>query len=1479
MEMTKKVIPVLFFILSLGLSQLSAQISASDTVGCAPLVGVQFTGVAGASNVKWDFKDGNTAIINTPTNTFVNPGTYVVLYTATVGGSPVNYSIKIHVYGKPTASFTATPPTKGCVPLSVSFQSTSTGGGGVPIVTYAWTFGDGGGLGTQNPNYTYTLAGQFDVQLKITDKNGCIASIKLPKFISTSQKPNPVISSNPVSTTSCSAPFSVTFNGSSSTSNSGTSPTLTYSWTFGNGNNSAVAAPPQQTYTANGTFPVTLTVSDDNNCSNAVIQNVKIGKPVATFLVKDSVCKAVVFNSTGSTGILSWDFGDSQTGAGSSPSHTYTTGGTYTVHLHVTQGSCVNDTTRKIFVEDPKASFTSAPTYACSVPEIIRFTSTSTGVVPGSIYGWTFVTGAPAVPKYSLSTGASALPSPSVTVTDNDTNRFTIDHRDIIINATLTITTPQGCKTTISHTSIDSVFLPTGIIQPDKSRGCVPLQVAFSDSSVSYDPIVNWNYDFGDGTAHVITTTKTVVNHTYNIPGIYQARVVITNKRGCIDTSYVVVIYVGAKPTPNFTVAPTTVCVKTPVVFTNTSTAAPGSPIDTWHFYADNGFYMSSCYTDPNPTYSFGNSTGAQQITLVTCSRGCCDSLTKGAALTVNGPLVKYTAQVDCKTPNNYTFTGDIKGATSWIWNFGDGSPVVNTTTQNNITHNYTTTGNFQSYLIGHSNSTGCADDTFKLMIYVKHIKAILKSDTTVCSTAMGSFDASPSVDVFTLGNNGYVWLWNDNTPPTIGSSPIVTHQFSAPGFYYVKLIVTDENGCRDTTLSKKVKVSSVTAKFKPDHFNGCIPWTVNFTDQSISDTTLTNWSWNFGDGSPAGSGKNPSHTYVSAATNYTVQVTATNILGCSNTFSAILTPSNPNAGFSANVTQRCAGDSVHFLPVVTIDKSYSWTFGDNGTSTSVSPWHKYTASGTYTVSLTVKDSIGCMKTSTQNNYISVQDYPKVGFSSSLDSSKNLCAPVVATFKDTSLASVFLSRSWNLGTGGATVNSQTVSNPYQLPGTDTVSLTVTTTFGCAATLKKIYTIYGPKADFDLAPSTICKGAKVTFTIKDTSEVFTYHWYFGDGHDTTALSPVGHTFNFHPTGGIDNVTLVFWSAGTTCKTSITHPFNIRQIVSDFKRNNELTKLDTIHCLGSTDLFTNTSTGATSFIWHFGDGTTSTVNNPPHTYTVPGTYTVSLDINDAASGCADTLNKKIIVNPIPHAVATGRDTCLGKPVFLTSSGGLTYFWSPSAGLSANNVQNPVATPTVSTTYTVTVTDANGCTDDTTATVNVILPIPKVIFDTSIVIGQTAPLAYIISPSNDYTYTWSPTDSLSCKTCPNPKANPLVNTTYTLTVSDKFGCFTSTSTYEVIILPETSLDVPTAFTPNGDGINDIVFVKGWGIKKLLEFNIYNRWGELVFSTTDIDTGWDGYYKGVLQNVETYAWTAKVETYLSGKQITKKGFVKLLR
>jgi gliding motility-associated-like protein len=1463
-----------FFLLCLHVSVLS-QISAAHVTGCAPLVQDSFKGIIGSSNILWNFGDGSSATLLNPVHTYASPGSYNVTYTATVGGSPITQTLTVVVHGKPTPLFTAAPPVKGCIPLAVTFHDNSTGGGGSPIVSWQWAYGDGGINSTNaaNQTYTYTVGGQFSVTVKVTDANGCDSSLTIPNLINVSQKPTIVLTTSPNPAASCLPPLTVTFTSTGTTSHSTTNPALTYLWNFGSGT-STVANPPSQTYTTTGVFPVKLIVTDNNNCSDTVTRNVIIQNPHASFSTNDTVCLRTSFTNTSTGGsVFVWDYGDGTTGAIST--HTYTASGYYPVKLTVYNGSCFDDTTITVYVEKPVANFSFSPTYMCKLPKVITLNNMSTPT-GGSTYQWGFWEN---YTQYVFSPTGSISVNPSFTITNIDTNRYSIyslnDHDSI----TLTITTARGCKDHLKIYFADSIFLPTARYMPDIYEGCVPLTVHFYDSSRSKEPITLYDYNFGDGSPHVTGNPNPV--HTYTNTGIYYPTLIIHNAGGCGDTSYRIKIQVGRPPAASFSLTPTNICIGDTVHFTDTTPASDS--VDSWHYYGDGGFFASACYNTPNSGWPFTHATGPQTVSLVACFRGCCDTSTQTNAVTVKGPLGTFIAAMDCDSPMVYTFTGTFSDAQNWTWNFGDGNTVATTTVTTEV-HTYTATGDYMVHLTSFNGSTGCNPYKDSIKIHVRNIEADFLFDTLLCTSVGHAFNASPSNNVYTYGNNGYTWLWGDGTHPDLTSNPITTHSFTPSGIYTVTLIVKDKNECSDT-VRKKIKAFSGAASFTSKN-TICAHDSIAFINTSVADTTIKHYQWTFGDGG-TDTVKNPSHVYNitnPSITNFTVSLTITTALGCVSNFTKVIVISRPNASFnSVSTTNICVGDSVHFSKSTSYP-GLLWSFGDGTTlnGTTQQPWHPYTTAGVYTITLTVTDSIGCKDTKS-NAVANVQNYPHAVITSPAFHTPNLCYPYQATFTDNSTNANPGSppRSWNLGTGQTVTPGLSVGTIYSTPGTYTITLVEITSNGCKDSTKNVITVLGPVADFTLAPGTICKGQSIHFNIKDTTDVYTWHWDFGDGHDTTKSSPVNHTFNFHPPGGMTNVTLVYWSSDSSCVQTKVYPINIYQVISDFNRNHELTMVDTAHCLGLIDHFYNISTNADSYGWVFSDGLTSHKDTVTHTFASPGTYSVELYIKNNTTGCVDTLVKKMYIFPPLNASAIGDSICRGSGGQVTASGGVIYHWGPAAGLSDTTIASPVANPAITTTYSVIATDANGCKDTAFAFVYVQQPPTTITYTTSIIIGQTTQLpGEMPAPNIGFTYTWTPTTDLSCVHCPTPVCSSTVDISYVEYISDIMGCFTSQSTFTVYVEPLSSVDVPTAFTPNGDGTNDVVYVAGWGIKKLNYFKIFNRWGELVFETTDIKVGWDGTYRGVPQNTETYVYEASVEPYIdSNKPVVKKGTIKLLR
>lgn len=277
----------------------------------------------------------------------------------------------------------------------------------------------------------------------------------------------------------------------------------------------------------------------------------------------------------------------------------------------------------------------------------------------------------------------------------------------------------------------------------------------------------------------------------------------------------------------------------------------------------------------------------------------------------------------------------------------------------------------------------------------------------------------------------------------------------------------------------------------------------------------------------------------------------------------------------------------------------------------------------------------------------------------------------------------------------------------------------------------------------------------------------------------------------------------------------------------------------------------------------------------TYVVTGT-----------NGCFTTTDTMTVtVNPGVNASASGGTTiCPGDTVQLSSSGGITYSWSPQEGLSDPSSQNPLAVVFTTTMFTVLVTNQFGCTDTANVTINV-YDIPEVtvsptdpstpgINDTTIYLGNSLTL----DATGGVTYSWSPPLYLDDPNISSPYCDhPQDTITYYVTVTSAEGCKTIDSIV-VNVRWDALVMVPSAFSPDNNGFNDLLHLLVRGIFTLDHFYVYNRWGTVVFQTNDVNAGWDGKYKNVVQPVGVYVYSV-MGTDHDGNTVQRQGNVTLVR
>jgi gliding motility-associated-like protein len=446
-----------------------------------------------------------------------------------------------------------------------------------------------------------------------------------------------------------------------------------------------------------------------------------------------------------------------------------------------------------------------------------------------------------------------------------------------------------------------------------------------------------------------------------------------------------------------------------------------------------------------------------------------------------------------------------------------------------------------------------------------------------------------------------------------------------------------------------------------------------------------------------------------------------------------------------------------------------------------------------------------------------------------------------------------------------------------------------------------------KLAFNLAGVGAGLKASIKGTVRDTSGCvpmtvdFTdtlaqgksYVWDFGDG--TTPVKSTNATISHNFTQvGIYKVMLVAIDS-STCNIADTTYINMHVRNDDASLSFVSNKIPP--CDKLTFEFDNTSTGPASkpfsnksFTWDFGDGTKLAAGSGivTHMYAVGGAYNVKLTLNDTNyCNSPDSLIKQISLSPnvIANFTFPAAACAPFSAVFKnTSTAGQQFFWDFGDGATSTQT-SPTHVYLRPGTYLVQLiaVDPNTCNKRDTITKNVtVVNKPTASFNyTPNPTMPNMPIQLVNTSAGGVSYKWIFGDG---KTLATAKRDTIISYQYQktgtynvcLVVFNAAGCSDTTCT-QIDISVEVGYSVPNAFSPNGDGVNDKVFVRGFGISKV-SFQIFNRWGELVFATTDINTGWDGYYKGKLQAQDVYHYSAVVEFY-TGEKLAKKGDITLLR
>lgn len=563
-----------------------------------------------------------------------------------------------------------------------------------------------------------------------------------------------------------------------------------------------------------------------------------------------------------------------------------------------------------------------------------------------------------------------------------------------------------------------------------------------------------------------------------------------------------------------------------------------------------------------------------------------------------------------------------------------------------------------------------------------------------------------------------------------------------------------------------------------------------------------------------------------------------------------------------------CDGFAVNFSNSVFNPSGtlFNWDFGNplsglDNNSTLSDPVHIFSDTGVYKVKLNI--SLGGFCANSDSMIVRV--YP--GFFPDFKADGPFCKGIPFKFTDLTTTKYGVTTGWRWNFGNTAVNNDTsnLKNPtytYVNTGNYIAQLTVSNTFGCSDIVKKnIKIVDGPDLGLNTHDTLIC--SIDTIQLK-TSTIGNYVW--SPNYNISSLSSA------NPLISPDTATkyYVSFSDADGCKNTDSVFVDVKPFATINLGN------DTTVC--SPDGFKmNTISDALNFVWTPATYlSSSTIKNPIVTSSAPSiTYTVVGNIGKCQS--QDQITIKTAPTPIADA---GKDTiiCFGDPALLQATGGSIYTWTPTQYLTASNIANPkvIGLPSA-TQFKVVVSDTLGCIK--TSIDSVIVSVDAIFQayagrDTSVVINE--PVA--LNGTGGVTYLWQPATWLSNPTIANPIATPKENITYQLTAISKGGCKAMDEIQINVYKIAPGFYVPSGFTPNNDGNNDVIRPILMGMRSLKLFRIYNRWGQLLFTTSEKGKGWDGTFKGSQQDPGTFVWMAEGVTYL-GENLKKQGTVVLLR
>jgi len=1414
------------------------------------------------------------------------PGVYN--YTVTLDRGEcfpdTNFTVIVGIAPEVTAFF-ETDKWYVCAPDTLTLDNLSTGVDMSSTFNTQWDFdldAPGGYVYDTNATIQHIVTNTSDtvhkktIQLLVRNTKGCTSDFRRDVII----RPEMTGGFTADVTNGC-HPLNVNF------TNTSTGNTDRFKWTLGDGNSSNSASP-SHTYInfgmADSTYHVQMVAISPFFCYDTVETDISVypyieaDYAIDTFQGCSPLTLGIDNNSAGYIEEYEWDFGDLSTSDTSDASFTHTyvnetdSPVEYDLQLVVKNNTrgCYDTIIRIISVyPDVTAGFTQVDTAACH-GEIISFTNQSAATA--TFYNWDFGDG-----------GSSTSTSPGH-LYENMT-AANVDYTVRLIS-----TTPNLCRDTAFQTVTIHPYIHADF-SVDEFQGCAPFTVSLNNASDGAISAYEW--DWGDGSAPSASGGATQTHEYQNVtpaPITRSLQLVVDNADGCTDTlirSISVYPEIQAALTQDLTEG----CNPLDVQFTNQSNVY--ATTFTWEF-GDGG--SSELENPPHQFVNFGSGNTTHTTKLIAKSdHGCIDSAT--VDITVYSFLnADFTfSQGTVCSPFIVDFTNASVGGTNFQWTFGDGS---DSTLANN---------NSVSHEFNNSTLTVPTDYTVNLQAWnADNYLSQISRDITVFPIVVANFSADitngchPLTVQFTNSSSGaltYSWDFG-NQQSTDDTNPEMTFENYSlnDSTFNVKLTSTNIHTCQDTFVVPILVSPFVDADFSVTYINQCSPTDVTFENSTVNGQQ---YDWSFG-GTPYSTATMDPITRTfnnSSTTNdvtYTVDLDVTSPQGCNSSTSKQVTVHHLVDAIFTSDTAGCQPLSVDFTNTSQGATDYKWEFGDARSSILENPSNSYTNDAHQNIIYQVKLIAISENLCPDSAFSQITVYPAPKAKFNVDKTV-ACSPLEINITNTSENGDTYIWDYDDGTDPDSVtNTNPSSYTYQNDAGTTLAIELTLDVfsdnGCSDNIIQNLTVYPSViTDFE-RDSAGCSPYFSEFTNNSTG-TSNYLWSLGDGTASLLVNP-SHTFvNNTEINKIFDVTLS-GSSGFGCADTITKQITVYPSpVAKF----DYTPIYQYFPSATIDLTNETNEGTYNYLWKYDDGTISLQEDPgTYTYTHWGEYDISLFVSN--DQCTDSVTHWIkIFPPLPIAgfISDVDSGCVPLNVRFTdeSTYAEDYYWSYDDGGSSTQT-DPVYTFTEPGIYQVKQTVIGEGGEDIAFREIHAFRLPEVKFTVEPTLIMLPDQYAKIFNFSEYgvTFLWDFGDGTTYTTDePAHLYTELGTYDVSLEVWTKHGCEGYLiKPLEVEVIGAGVVEYPNVFAPNMTGptggkynptdvSNQTFFPMHEGVIKY-SLMIYNRWGELIFKTTDINTGWDGYYQdGTLAPQGVYIY--KVEgTYTNGSLFEHLGDVTVL-